>query len=383
MKTLLVLLFLSYRFTVLGQDSSALPQKFEVNGYVKNMQTLRFDKDFSTLTSGNLIHNRINFKWKPSGKFTHVVEFRNRYFWGEDVKLTPNFASLLKNENEKINLQKVWINQPSMVLLSNVERLYSDYKTDKFNLRLGRQRINWGVTTTWNPNDIFNSYNFLDFDYEERSGVDAGKLSYIFNNGLQTELAYAKTGQENGNVLAIKSGINKWNYDFQLITGWYKNHATVGAGWAGAIKEAGFKGEIQYYFKNKDSTSHLNLSLEGDYLFKKGWYLNVGFLFNSKGINKPLTNFNDLNLTISPENLMPTQWNIIITTVKEINPLFSVNMSVLYAPGTNLLLLYPSFQYNLATNLDVNLIGQSFFTQLNHRFEAVNHQCFLRLKLSY
>ncbi|MDA9555440.1 hypothetical protein N9R54_04325 [Pelobium sp.] len=383
MKKLLFVLILSFRFIAKAQDSTSLPHQFEVNGYLKNMQTLSFDKDLDLVTNANLLHNRINLRWKPSSKFTHVVEIRNRLFWGEQIKLTPNFASLLKNENEKINLQKVWFNQPSMVLLSNVERLYSDYKTERLNIRLGRQRINWGVNTTWNPNDIFNSYNFLDFDYEERSGVDAAKLSYILKNSLQTELAYAKTGQIDGDILALKSSVNKWNYDFQLITGWYRNHATVGAGWAGAIKDAGFKGEIQYYFKNRDSTSHLNLSLESDYLFKKGWYLNVGLLLNSKGTHQPLGNFNDLNLNISPENLMPTQWNIIVTTAKEINPLFSVNMSVLYTPGTNLMILYPTLQYNLATNLDASLITQSFFAELNHHFEAVNHQCFLRLKWSY
>ncbi len=34
----------------------------------------------------------------------------------------------------------------------------------------------------------------------------------------------------------------------QLITGWYNEHLTLGAGWAGNIKDAGFKGEVQYFF---------------------------------------------------------------------------------------------------------------------------------------
>lgn len=52
----------------------------------------------------------------------------------------------------------------------------------------------------------------------------------------------------------------------QLITGLDKNHATFGAGWAGYIKDAGFKGEVQYFFANRDSIRHLNLTLEGDYV---------------------------------------------------------------------------------------------------------------------
>ena len=37
-----------------------------------------------------------------------------------------------------------------------------DWANEKLQLRVGRQRINWGINTTWNPNDIFNSYNIYD-----------------------------------------------------------------------------------------------------------------------------------------------------------------------------------------------------------------------------
>lgn len=366
-----------------AQDSTAVIHKLTVNGYIKDLQTLTFDKDFSDLVAGNLIHNRINIKWKPSEKITGAAEFRNRLFWGEEVKLTPGFASLLRNENEAIDMQKIWIENKSMVLLTNVERLYFDYGNDKLNVRVGRQRINWGVNTTWNPNDIFNSYNFLDFDYEERPGVDAGKIRYLFNNSFNTEFAYAYTGKKNGSVAALKYALNQWNYDMQFITGWYHNHLTAGAGWAGSIKDAGFKGEVQYFFAGKDSLDHLNLAFEGDYMLKKGWYLNLGFLFNNRGLDRQASNWNNLELGLSPENLMPTKWNIIVTSAKEITPLLSVNISFLYSPATNLTIFYPSFQYNIATNLDVNLVWQSFFAEQTLKYEAVNHRCFLWLKWNF
>ncbi|GAA3954903.1 hypothetical protein GCM10022209_60570 [Chitinophaga oryziterrae] len=366
-----------------AQDSTAVSYTLTINGYIKDLQTLTFDKDLSDLIAGNLIHNRINVKWKLSEKITGVAEFRNRLFWGEEVKLTPGFTSLLRNKNEAIDMQKIWIENRSMVLLTNVERLYFDYGNDKLNVRIGRQRINWGVNTTWNPNDIFNSYNFLDFDYEERSGVDAGKIRYQFNNSFNTEFAYNYTGKRNGSVAALKYALNKWNYDMQFITGWYQGQLTAGVGWAGSIKDAGFKGEAQYFFAGKDSSDHLNLALEGDYMFKKGWYLNLGLLFNNRGFNRPVENWNNLDLGLSPANLMPTKWNMIVTSTKEITPLLSINASVLYSPGTNLTIFYPSFQYNIATNLDINLVWQSFYAEQSQRFEAVNHRAFLRLKWSF
>ena len=288
-KLLFIFLVLPVAWRTNAQDTTTLPKKLNISGYIKDLQTLSFDKNFKDLITGNLLHNRLNVKWKPSERITTAAEFRNRLFWGEEVRLTPGFASLLRNDNEKANLQKAWINSKSLVLHTNVERLYFDYQDTELNVRIGRQRINWGLTTTWNPNDIFNVYNFLDFDYEERPGVDGGKFKYIFSNSFNAELAYAHTGKKDGDVAALKYGFNKWNYDMQFITGWYNAHPTLGAGWAGYIKDAGFKGEAQYFFGSKDSTDHFNMTLEGDYMFKKGWYVNLGLLYNNHGLDQPVT----------------------------------------------------------------------------------------------
>ena len=72
-----------------------------------------------------------------------------------------------------------------------------------------------------------------------------------------------------------------------------------------------------------------------------------------------------------------------ITGAKEFTPLFTANVSVLYAPGTNLVLLFPTLQYNIDTNIDVNLVWQSFFADTQNKFQAVSHTAFLRMKWSF
>lgn len=366
-----------------AQDSTTPENKWKLAGYIKNLESISFDKNFSNTISANIIHNRLNCKWKPSEKITVAAEFRNRLIWGEEVKLLPGYAALLRNGNERFNLQKVWINNPSIVLHTNIDRLFFDYRDDKINFRAGRQRINWGITTTWNPNDIFNTYDFLDFDYEERPGADGLTFRYNLKNLSGLELGYSNTGASRGDIAAAKYSFNKSGYDVQFVTGWYRGHITIGAGWAGSIKDAGFKGEIQYFIQDRDSTGHLNAVLETDYIFKNGWYLNGSFLFNGKGLNKPVSNWQEIDLKLSPENLMPSKWSMLVTTAKEITPLFSVNTGILYAPGTHLLILLPSIQYNIAANLDVNLVWQSFFVELSRKFEAVSHRGYLRLKWSF
>jgi hypothetical protein len=324
----------------------------------------------------------LNLKWKPAASLTFAAEFRTRVIWGDEVRLIPNYAFLLRNENEFKNLSATWLNSRSLVFHTNTERLWIEYQKKKWTVRAGRQRINWGITTIWNPNDIFNTYNFLDFDYEERPGSDAVKVKYNVSDFSNLEIAYAAGNKIIKPISAVKYDFNKGGYDFQFITGIYQNRFTLGAGWAGSIKEAGFKGEVQYYSGKSNQKAHLNASIEGDYAFKKGWYLNTGILFNSEGLQTKVNSFDSLNFKFSPLQLMPTKWNFVITGSKEITPLLSGSTAVLFAPGTNLLLLLPSFRYNLATNLDADLVWQSFFAETN-RFKALNHRVFLRLKLSF
>lgn len=383
MKWMLIILFLFWGSACRSQDSSKTYKKWQLNGYIKNLESISFDKNFENSSTLYLFHNRLNMKWRPSGHLTVSAEFRNRIFFGREINNNQDFANQLRNENENSNLQIIWVNNNSMVIHTNTERLNIEYRKAKWNVKIGRQRINWGITTTWNPNDIFNTYNFLDVDYEERPGMDGGRFQYIFNNASNAEIAYANTGNRKGNVAAVKYNLNKWGYDMQLITGWYKEYITLGAGWAGNIKNAGFKGEAQYFFGQQDSIDHFNLSLEGDYLFKKGWYVSVGFLFNKNGLDHSINDWNRINLKLSPENLMPTKWNFMVTGSKEVTPLFTVGFSMLYAPGTQLIILIPSLRYNLSANLDAELIWQSFFAEINTNLEAVNHRGFVRLKYSF
>lgn len=357
-------------------------KKLLINGYVKDMQILSFSKDFGTLSATNLIHNRINVKWMPVRNLTLATELRNRLIWGDDVRQLPDYTKLLRNANERIDLSKTWWSNNSLVLHTNTDRLYADYRFRHFGVRLGRQRINWGMATTWNPNDLFNTYNFLDFDYEERPGSDAVRLNAEFGRFSGIELAYSPGNRTTRKVLAGKYTFNTRGYDIQVVSGIFGRRFTAGAGWAGSIGDAGFKGESQYFTKTATEPVQINLAAEIDYVFSGGWYLNAGFLFNNNGTDTRLATPTQVNFVFDPAHLMPTRWNIMAGTGKQFQHLFSANFSVLYAPGTHLLLLLPGLRYSLTQNIDADLTWQSFFAR-SVRFEALNHRGFLRLKYAF
>ena len=382
MRHLFCILFIFFfHFTLHPQDSASKNPKWFFNGYIKELQSFGFDKNFRSLNFTNLIHNRLNLKWKPCERITAAVEVRNRFYWGDDVRFIPGFKRQLRNSNEWQNLSVNWMSTKNATVHSNIERLWMEYRKTKWNLRAGRQRINWGVANIWNPNDIFNSYNFLDFDYEERPGSDAAKYQYTISDLTNIEVSVA--AMVGNTIAAAKYFTNYKGYDLQLITGLYKDHFTTGIGWAGSIDDVGFKGEAQYYANKKDSFAHLNITAEADYIFKNGWYLSGSLLYNRQGLHQPVKDWALMSFQIAPTNLMPSRWNILLNGSKEFTPRFNGSMSTVYSPEVKMLILFPSFKYNLETNIDLDLVWQSFFSELDAKFQAISHRGFLRIKWSF
>lgn len=355
----------------------------QLRGYLKDLQTYTFSKNHDDFIAGNLIHNRLNFRYTLSPKWSSALEIRNRIFWGEEIKLVPDFSSALENQNELLNMSVTWVNAPELVFHTTIDRLWLQYTNKNFEARLGRQRINWGISTIWNPNDIFNTYNFLDFDYEERPGRDAIKITHLFSNMSNLELVVSTSKETEENVYAAKYFFNRKNYDFQFIGGFFNKKITFGTGWSGSIGNTGFKGEIQYFSPYQDNKDQINFTIEADYLFHKSWYVNVGFLWNNSGYDQPLENLNDTSLRFSPKHLMPTKWNTALTISKPFTPLLSGSLTTIFAPGTNLLIILPNLTYNVFTNFDIDLISQSFYTEQQSSLTEINHRIFLRGKWSF
>lgn len=363
--------------------STKYKSSIQMGGYLKDLQSYIFSKDHEDFIAGNLIHNRLNFRYVPSSKLSIGLEIRNRIFWGEEIKLMPGFSNSLENPDEFLNMSVTWIDNPDLIFQSTIDRLWLLYTNKNFEARVGRQRINWGICTIWNPNDIFNTYNFLDFDYEERPGRDAVRFTQLFSPMTNAELVAVASKNTDQDATAAKYFFNEKNYDFQFIVGIYNKKITLGTGWSGSINTIGFKGEIQYFAPYLGEKSLINLAMEADYLFGKSWYINTGFLFCSDGLDKPQESLGTTAFKLTPKHLMPTKWNASLTLSKQISPLFSSSFTSIFAPGTNLLIILPSLTYNMFTNLDIDIVLQLFYMEQNEAFSRVTNRAFLRAKWSF
>ena len=380
-RLLIIIFFLINVHKFYGQNSDL---NFSVNGYIKYLPSyldynLKPNKLIppSMLESQkiHLIHNRINLRGYYGNNFSLGFEFRNRMMFGD--------IQTIQSDGGLVDMSFYIFNEKNFILHSMIDRLWIKYQKNKLEISLGRQRVNWGINTIWNSNDLFNAYNFIDFDYVERPGSDVLRVIYSGDNLSSFEFIYMPN-KSRRNIYAAMYKLNKIGYDFQFIAANYFDDLVLGGGWAGNIKKAGFKGELSYFINNNFNNT-LSLSTSLDYSFKDGYYLLGSYLYNSQGSNSPgLLNF--INITdniLSPKNLMPSKNSYLLQISKSISPPLNSSLTIMYGSGINFLFLSPNISYDINDKFDIGIIGQLFFMEDSGSLTNLLRGIYLQTRFSF
>ena len=377
--------------TLCAQKSSlldSLSYKTSLDGYVKYMHTSIIPSvDSSELITDNFFHNRLNFKWNLNKHWTFDVSMRNRLFWGELVRFSnENFANL-GDDPGFLDLSILWASGNSYALHTIFDRMYFTYEKDKLNISVGRQRINWGMTFIWNPNDIFNSYSFFDFDYEERPGTDAVQVNYYTSSTSQIGLVYEFADSLKGSSLAARYRWNAKTYDFQVLGGYQRQNLVIGGGWAGDIKGAGFRGEGTYFIPSDDLDEDNQFvgSMDIDYAFPKGLSIQLSYLFNSTGSNSSTGDYTAFYLDrfLSVKTLSPVMHNVFFQATGSVSPIVNLTLATMLNPADGSWFVGPTVDWSAFENFDVLATGQLFRGDPMTLFGDGGSFLFMRFKYSF
>ena len=160
-------------YSLFGQEKNYFKDHMTLDGYIKYMHTAIIPasgtnlipgfEDTEDLITDNFLHNRLNFSWYMSDSWSLKSSMRNRFFWGELVRLLNDQYTILAEDPGFFDFSILWTSGDSHALHTIFDRLYFTYQKDDLEINVGRHRINWSMTLIWNPNDIFNSYSFFDW----------------------------------------------------------------------------------------------------------------------------------------------------------------------------------------------------------------------------
>jgi hypothetical protein len=290
-------------------------------------------------------------------------------FCGQLVREFPLYKDFVDTDPGYFDLSKTVASGKGWFLHSMIDRAWVDFTKGKWQITAGRQRVNWGINLVWNPNDIFNTFDYFDFDYEERPGSDALKVQYYTGVTSSAELVYKIQRNEledkTESTFAGRYRFSKFRYDFQFLGGWMPEDFVLGGGWMGDIKGGGFRGEVSWFIpkeKNSNSEEALVATVSGDYTFKNSLYVHMQpFCITVWALPEKPAPANFSTRTFRPKMLSPARYNVFGQLSYPFTPLFSGSFSGMLNPSDGSSFLGPSFTYSLGNNLELMATGQLFF----------------------
>jgi hypothetical protein len=383
MKRYLLVLELAFLFA--SSLSAQEKKKFlTVNGYVSTMQSVMFDSLSGPFLNENLIHNRLNFKGYVNENITLAVEFRNRLFTGDLVKSDQSYSKIIGADAGLIDMSWNVLDEQSFFLNTTIDRFWLDLNYGKIQTRIGRQRINWGQTLVWNPNDIFNVYSYFDVDYVERPGSDAIRIQYYPGSSSTAEFAI-KADYLNNVTGAALYRFNKWGYDIQFLGGIFDSEDIVaGAGWSGELGTVAFRGEASWFHNAgnfSDSTGTFIATIGFDKVFSNNTTVQTQVMYCNNPVQ--LTSFGELySGNISTKDIAFSSFSIFGAYSWPVTPLVNLSLSAMWFSDIKGYYAGPSFDYSFTDNGAVSVIWQHFENRSSANNTRINIG-FLRVKFSF
>ncbi len=357
-----IFLFLFSGTCLLAQETKT--KSFSIKGYLNDIQMMQFQKIDDPWVFDNEVHNRIDVSWVPATWFSLGVGMRNRIFLGQSLSVNPSAKGSLTTDPGWINMTWDLYSASSFMIVTQLDRAWVSFTDDIVQLTIGRQRINWGQTIVWNPNDIFNTYSYFDIDYPERPGSDAVRLQIYPSSTSVIEVA-TKANAEGKVTVAGMGRFNTGGYDIQFMTGLVDDQDfVIGAGWSGNISKAAFRGEINYYQPKKqffDTTGTLLATVGADYTFANSLALTFQVMYNQLPPGyQPQGLASIYQPPASSKILSFAEWNIFLMGSYPFTPLFDASLAAIYYPDRKGFFIGPTLNYSLRQNVDLSLFYQYF-----------------------
>ena len=357
-------------------------KKWVINGYLVNMQSVSVSENpfelpdsLSYLTKGDnnmynlntYFQNRLNIFWYANDKLTVSAQMRNRLIIGDWVRLdfTGQLQNAYKNSGNLLNPSQNIAVGNSYILNVAFDRIYAGYSAGNWDITVGKQRINWGKTFAFNPNDMFNTYAYFDIDYEEKPGTDAVRAMYY--TGATSSMEFAASMDSASQVsAALKWNTNVWDYDFQFIGGTLKQEdLALGFGWSGYLKGASWRGELAWYqpLENISDTSGVMMLSTGlDYSLKSKWTLQAEVMFAKLAEGRKMI-FPDVYAPPqSVKDLAVSPFQLLGSVMYRASPLSTLSLATICYPHPDIkgIFISPSWTYSVADNFTASFYWQYF-----------------------
>ncbi len=296
----------------------------ELDNNIENSNILGYQKEIGTLN-----YNRVRL-------YTDLYIQK----W-EDIS-----ASLIVNNENFYNIKTNHHQNRS-----SIYRAHITYHGEKHLLKLGLQRIPFGVGRIYNPIDIFNPIDITEVETDERKGTEALRYEYAINQLSNLDLTLSKHKR----ALRLKGYLEVADIALILLKDHQKNLEIIGYEIEGELPQSNitFRSEGGRFEEKQKNEIYYHYIVGAEYGFENSLTLLGEFHHNTLHNHKHFA----LNLSYQP------------------SPLWILNAITLQNIDDKSILLSPSLTYSLSdeSTLQMGIFfydgkQNSEFSQLEDRF---------------
>jgi len=336
----------------------------DLTGYINNYSLLGETRPnpFDETLWQNMTSQRFNFNWRINNNFNIYISSRTNFSIGNSTILKMIKATSTDDYN-LMKLSYSLVDKDDKWLGVALDRLALRWAADDFEITLGRQRINWGNTILWNPNDIFDSSPVINFTYPEKMGCDAVRATFYHSEVATSEIALS-ADRDGSPTAALFHRNNFRKLDYQFLGGVYKGHYLfAGGGFTTELKHVNIRFEGSYFRdfrKVGDKRDIVQIAMGIDKIFSNNLILQTEVLYTNKPYDISDVLFSYVPKRQSVRELTTSSWSFAGQLYYPFSNLFSINSLVAYFHDQKAFLVGAEMSYQIFKNFELSLMVGAF-----------------------
>lgn len=301
---------------------------------------------------------------------------------GGDYVATEEFAARQRTRNSSyLNLDYEISREHNFFYGQNLYRATLTVDTDFLFLRLGRQKIDWGVARLLSPNDLFTPLTIFNVERAEKVGVDAASLRIPFGATSGIHLVHAVHEDFDRARTAGRITYTLWRFDISAGFGRFQRDWIGGIDFSGDIWDIGWRGELTYN-RSDVGDDFFQAAFGLDYAWPNTFYLLFEYFYNGQATNRvipgaPQSIPGAQPIKTSHQNFLSTQVSYDFT------PIIKGNLFAIVDLNGGSAFISPELVYGVLPWLDWTFGVHLFFGRETGEFTPVPHVYYSEAKLFF
>ena len=329
--------------------------------YVSNLSRLRLELSLRWLDSLSTFiaydHSLLESSFIKSPDFKQAQARQREHFFDQDDEL-------LKRGNLR------WEH--------SLYRSYVTYKKESWEVSLGRRQVSWGLGKFWAPTDLFNPFDPLSLEKDERRVKDNLHITYFSPGQDSLEGVYVPARSYENSGFGLRLIHPFAEKEIGIILGELKKNEIAGLHFLTNIGKSALR--LEHTF-NHYSADFFKTTVNIDYTFPNSLYLMGEYFYNGQGRRDKsvyqITRWNSGEIDFLGQDYLGALVGYDLT------PLIRAETYVILNIRDESAFINPELKWSLSSNTSLLLGGQFFSGNDATEFERFHNLGYLRWKLFF